>query len=174
MNNSDKYYVEKVAQAARKSALRDPNINLDPPLSIETIKKVIEHFGGELNEKTDSDQTHSDFYIKKNDNEELEIYYNAKATDNIILNLLHELGHVFFDFPNMNKGEIKCCDDAQATDEKANLFARAFLMPRDKFEKDMVECTTIDGKFDMIKLAKRYSVSYMDTLTRGEDLNLWH
>ena len=52
MNNSDKYYVEKVAQAARKSALRDPNINLDPPLSIETIKKVIEHFGGELNEKT--------------------------------------------------------------------------------------------------------------------------
>lgn len=174
MTSSEKYYVEKVAQAARES-VKDAGIQINRlPMTFELVKQIIEHFGGRLIKKLAGDDESSDFYIMKNSHEELEIYYNENYTGNKVMKLLHELGHVFFDFPDMEIGQKKGCDDAESSDIQADLFARAFVMPRDDFEKDMVKKTTSDGKFDMIELAKYYGVEYMDTLTRGEDLNLWH
>lgn len=173
MTNSEKYYVEKVAHIARQS-VKDAGIQITVPMTFKLVIQIIEHFGGKLIKKENDDYESSDFYIRKNNNEELEVYYNENYSGNKVMKLLHELGHVFFDFPDMKIGEKRGCDDAEPNDIQAELFARAFVMPREDFEKDMVKNTTKDGKFDMIKLAEYYGVEYMDTLTRGEDLNLWH
>lgn len=173
MTNSEKYYVEKVAQAARKS-VKNAGIQITYPMTFEVVKRITEHFGIPLIEDTSEDNKLPDFYLKKKGEKELEIYYKNKNSKNIIMKLLHELGHAFFDFKDMELGTIKGCGDSAASDYKADMFARAFIMPRDDFEKDMVKNTTPDGKFDMIELANHYGVEYMDTLARGEDLNFWH
>ena len=49
MTNSEKYYVEKVAQDARESAEHDQTVQFDFPLTLEMVKRIIEHFGGTLN-----------------------------------------------------------------------------------------------------------------------------
>ena len=175
MTNREKYYVEKVAQDARESAEHDQTVQFDFPLTLEMVKRIIEHFGGTLVLKPRSDDVDSNFYIKKNVEEKLEIYYNPEIPDSVlIMKLLHELGHAFFDFDEMSVGQVMGCDGVEPNDQKADLFARAFVMPREQFESDLVNQSTEDGKFDMIQLAKHYGVGFMDTLTRGEDLNLWH
>lgn len=56
--------------------------------------------------------------------------------------------------------------------QRADLFARAFVMPRDRFMEVVGENTSED-KCDVKAVAERFGVSYWDVLLRGIDLHLW-
>lgn len=57
-------------------------------------------------------------------------------------------------------------------DLRAALFARAFVMPRDKFEHVVILCSK-NGKCDINEVANVFNVDYFSVLTRGEELNIW-
>lgn len=172
MTSSEKYYVEKLAQIVRAYAEK-AGINISKPLKFEAVKEIIERFGGKVIKKSKfkKGDNEPDYYIKKVDSESFEIH----CLEADVMKLLHELGHRFFGFEKMEDNGIRCCDDIGLSDQKADLFARAFVMPRNQFENDLVHHLTDDGKFDLISLAEEYQViDYMQALARGEDLNLWN
>lgn len=52
-------------------------------------------------------------------------------------------------------------------------FARCFVMPRELFEKTVME-NTHKGIVDIEAVAKKFGVSYLDVVAHGRELGIWH
>lgn len=166
MNSRQKFLIEKIAQRARQLMVERKLIEAnDCFISNDKMAKIISSFGGTLKKSNEDKKTE----IEKTKDNKFIVYYDEKSTP---LDLLHELGHAFFDLPSMNEGETYPCDGDQENDVIASLFARSFYMPRDPFEMATIKCS-IDGKCDIQKVADIYDVGCFDILTRGEELNIW-
>lgn len=105
----------------------------------------------------------------KTDERKFTIFYRPNAP---ILDILHELGHAFFDLHDMKIGNELPCDGVETLDLRASLFARAYIMSRDEFENIVIRCSR-DGICDVQRVAEIYNVDYFSVLIRGEELNIW-
>jgi len=56
--------------------------------------------------------------------------------------------------------------------EVIDAFARAFVMPEERFKKVVQECSK-NEKCDIHKVAEKFGVEYFDAYIRGRELNLW-
>ena len=163
MTNREKYIIENVALNARQSAIEKDIISQETTsLSVEDVRRIVVSFGGEL-------QKDKSTRLVKTDSRKFTIYYHPNAS---MIDILHELGHAFFDLPNMEIGHELSCEGVGISDLRASLFARAYIMPRDDFENVVIHCAK-DGKCDVQKVAEIYDVDYFNVLTRGEELNIW-
>lgn len=160
------YIIENVALNARKTAIDKKIISRETTsLSIDDVRRIVVSFGGKLEEEQEGKLTH----LVKTGDRKFTIFYSPGTP---ILDILHELGHAFFDLPNMKIGNTLRCDGVETLDLRASLFARAYIMPRDEFEIVVISCS-MDGMCDVQKVAKIYNVDYFSVLTRGEELNIW-
>ncbi len=57
-------------------------------------------------------------------------------------------------------------------DWNADAFARAFVMPRDRFLRIVAE-NSDRGKCNLNAVAEKFGVEYIDVYIRGKDFNLW-
>ena len=83
--------------------------------------------------------------------------------------MAHELGHIVLhpwseDIETLSKEEFK------ARERQANMFASAFLLPRDSFSKDVLQYPT-DLKFYLF-LKKKWKVSIQAMMYRARQLNI--
>ena len=83
--------------------------------------------------------------------------------------MAHELGHIVLhpwseDIETLSKEEFK------ARERQANMFASAFLLPRDNFSKDVLQYPT-DLKFYLF-LKKKWKVSIQAMMYRTRQLNI--
>lgn len=165
MNSKQKFLIEKIAQRARQLMVDKGIIKSDDCfIPNDKMEEIISSFGGTL-KISNEDKTK----IEKTGDNKFNVYYNEKSTP---LDLLHELGHAFFDLPSMQEGETYPCDGDKANDVIASLFSRSFYMPRDPFEMATIRCSS-DGKCDIQQVADIYYIGCFDVLTRGEELNIW-
>jgi Zn-dependent peptidase ImmA (M78 family) len=167
MTNIERIYVECVADDARKEVEKRAIINSDDKkLTIVDLRRIIRFYGGKLIKSTNPKNGKA--YIIK-DYDGFTVYYNNGAT---YLDILHELGHVFFDLENMEVGQIYHCEGKKFEDERSSLFARGFAMRRESFEK-VVIANSKKGVFDVYNIANLYDIDYFDILTRIEELKIW-
>lgn len=91
-----------------------------------------------------------------------------------LLELLHELGHAFLELDNMDPGEVRGCDDVNGgiNEQNATKFARAFLMPRDEFEKVVLK-NSKGSVCDIDKVAEEFGIDYWQVVSQGRQLQIW-
>lgn len=163
MTNKEKCIIENVALNARKVAI-EQNIILPETksLSLDDMSRIVVSFGGKL---CVGDSTR----LTKTAERAFTIFHLPNAP---VIDILHELGHAFFDLPNMEINHNIPCDGVETLDLRASLFARAYIMPRDDFENVVISCAK-DGACNIREVARIYNVDYFNVLTRGEELNIW-
>ena len=165
-----KFYIESVALDARKKMIKEKYISdEDKNFSLSSLKKIINFFGGELKSISKQQEKRLAYITKDSEDNKFTIYYKDK---NKYMSIIHELGHAFFDLSSMIVGEERPCSGTSLSDFQAELFARAFVMPRNNFEKIVTEYI-YDGKCDVQKVADEYKIDYFDVLARGKELNIW-
>ena len=165
MNNKRKYYIEKIALDARKRLIEEKIIkNDDKALSESQLVQIVSFFGGELNFLKDKQKT----YIEKTDVNKYVIHYFKEYS---YLQVIHELGHAFLNFDDMEIGKMYFFDGPGVEDTEASLFARAFIMPRLNFEQVIIDHLS-DGKYSIQNVAHEYGIDYLEVLARGEELNI--
>ena len=164
MTSREKFYVETIALSARERCIEANIISRDTRnMSVNQLEKIVNLFSGSL--KPSEDRT----YLEKISDDSFVIHYN-NADD--YLSILHELGHVFFDFSQMSIGEVRNHDGIDKSDTWASLFSRSYAMPREIFESDVISNISY-GKCDINSVASKYKINYFDIMSRGEDLNIW-
>lgn len=165
MNNKRKYYIEKIALDARNRLVEENIINKDEKsLNEEQLEQIISFFGGELNVLNKERDT----YIKKTDENKYVIYYYRAYN---YLQVIHELGHAFLNFDQMEIDKPYFFNGFGEEDTEASLFARAFIMPRENFEQVIINHLN-DGKYSIQNVANEYNIDYLEVLARGEELNI--
>lgn len=164
MTNKEKDIIENVASKARFLSVQGGIILKDTTsLSIDVLCQIVEYFGGNL----DYDST--TVYLEKTDNKRFTIHCSEDSSS---LDILHELGHAFFDLASIENSEKMFCDGVEKKDLRASFFARSYIMPQDKFEEVVIRCS-VKGNCDIQKVAEIYDVDYFSVLMRGEELNIW-
>ncbi len=165
MTFSERVCIEDLASDARKAVEKEGIISSEQlDLSIDKLKEIVKFFNGSLLEDNSQDST----YIIRNRNS-FTIYYSQQST---YLDILHELGHAFFDIQEKAVGEKLECDGIGEIHERASLFARGFSMPRDIFETVVIRHSR-KGKFNVLDIAKDYNTNYFTIMTRGKELKIF-
>lgn len=168
MTSRKKYIIEKIAQRAREVLIDNSIITSeDREIPIEKMRKIVDFFGGTLIK--DDQNVLSSTNMKKIGNNSFEIHYTENSTN---IDILHELGHAFFDLETMEINTTMSCEGSEESDIIASLFARSLYMPRIPFEKTTIECSN-NGHCNIDQVASIYSIARFDVLTRGEELNIW-
>jgi len=166
LSNQRDYYIEKIALDARNRLIEEGIIGEDEKaLSEEQLKQIVSFFGGELIVHSEKEKG---TFIQKTAADKYVIYYYRQYN---YIQVIHELGHAFLNFDEMEIGRSYSFDGLGKEDSEASLFARAFIMPRIKFEQVVIDYI-IDGKFSVLDIAKEYRIDYLEVLARGEELNI--
>ncbi len=166
MTSKEKYIIETVAINARKELIDNEIIKQDAlTFTKEDISQIVSFFGGELTPSEREDGA----CIKKISDNDFKIMYDETASN---MDIMHELGHAFFDLKKMKVNVKLNCRGLQSEDLRAAFFARSFLLPRYIFEKIVIACSK-NGKCDVQEVAKIFKIDYLSVLTRGEELNIW-
>lgn len=109
------------------------------------------------------------YFVKTSDNHSFEIGYLKYK----LMNVIHEFGHACLDIQKAQPKELIWDDGSQWSSETmVNAFARAFVMPRERFLNKVSQYTT-RGQCDISKVANSFGVEYMHAYVRGKDLHLW-
>lgn len=169
MESNRKYYIECIALDAMDAIKNDvlKNIPQRGTFSFRDLKGIVEFFGGDFREAPDDDDR---TYIEKSGEDSYTIEYSKKSN---YLQVIHELGHVFLGhLANLSVGQRIYCRGVTAYDNEAALFARAFIMPRNDFEKVVID-NTVNGKCDIRKIAEAYGIDYVEVIARGKELDIW-
>ena len=174
MESDEKFYIERIALAARKKFFNEKNKEIIKKFSFIDLKELIDFFGGELKTLESADQPFGSDnkptdYIEKINDEKFIIFHRAESNS---LKILHELGHAFLHLPDYESGVKFANEGKSSEDTEADLFARAFLMPREEFEQVVIENIN-DGQCNIQKVADKYGLNYLDVLKRGSELNIW-
>lgn len=165
MDNNRKFYIEKIASDARKRLVEVEIIDKDEKaLSMEQLKKIVAFYGGELKIYEQDRET----CIEKISEDDYVIHY---CGSNNYLQVIHELGHAFLHFDNLEIGKRYRFDGLGIEDAEASLFARAMIMPRTNFEQVVIEYIK-GGKYSIQDVANDYKTDYLEVLARGEELNI--
>lgn len=166
MNSKRKFYIEKIALDARTRLVEEGIIDIDEKaLNEEKLKSIVKFFGGELEVHSDEKERTC---IEKISEDKYIIYYCNVYN---YLQAIHELGHAFLNFDDMEIGKKYYFDGSGNEDTEASLFARAFVMPRINFEQVIIDHLN-DGKFSAQNVANEYKIDYLEVLARGEELNI--
>lgn len=96
-----------------------------------------------------------------------------------IFTIAHELGHIVFDFENLNQGLKVDLDIDEAKEdlceERAFYFANCFLMPESKLEEYIKYELRKDkedlGALDIVRIQIEFNVSYNATVKRLKNIN---
>ena len=151
-------------------------------LSKEDIKMFITQIGGAIKEDDDSRMRYESLG-------EGRFIIHCDVNRVTASELAHELGHHLFLVPGQTppKGAVAWSRTPREfmpvpegfrelvydDEEIANYFERVFFMPcKDEFE-NTVKNNTVDGICDVLKVARKFGVSYLDAETRGSDLGFW-
>lgn len=165
VNSKRKFYIEKIALDARNRLIEKRIINEDAKaLNFEQLEQIISFYGGELRVSSKQEKPS----IRKKSEDEFIIQCNRK---NNYLQVLHELGHAFLHLDDMKINEECYYEGYGIEDSEASLFARAFVMPRNDFEKVVIEHLN-NGKYTAQNVANEYGIDYFEVLARGEELNI--
>lgn len=134
----------------------------------EAKKKMIEYINEEYLTKVIEANS---YFVKKSDDDEysFEIGYLRFS----LMSVIHELGHAFLELENAVSNRLNWNNGSLTMSENmANVFARAFVMPRDRFLKKVSE-NSERGRCDILKVAKSFGVDYTSAYIRGKELHLW-
>ena len=171
--------------------------NGEKTLNKSLVEKIIRFLGGEVVDFSDDAVYKDDESAYKSAKEKMSEYikkeysqqkveadsYFVKTSDDYrfeigylrfkLMSVVHELGHAFLELKN---AKLKCLNwdnGSQSTSENmANAFARAFVMPRDRFLKKVSEYSE-RGRCDILNVADSFGVDYIDAYVRGKELHLW-
>ena len=129
-------------------------------------KKMREYIYKEYSQK---EAKADSYFVRTSDDYKFEIGYLKFK----LMSVIHELGHAFLE---LKYAKIKCLnwDDGSMSksENMANAFARAFVMPRERFLKKVSE-NSERGRCDILSVAKSFGVDYTYAYIRGKELHLW-
>lgn len=158
--------MEEVAQKVRKHW----NLGNDP---IKNLQYVLEQHGI-LVTCIDTDEDTIDAFSQRTTVDNADVYIIAIALSKqfecrIRFDMAHELGHIVLhpwseDLDSIPKDEFK------ARERQANMFASAFLLPRDSFGKDVSKYPTNLEYYGYLK--KKWKVSIQAMLYRAHQLRI--
>lgn len=186
MVNPMNIYITQLAEAARNRCVNVGIIEKNQYQLTESLISQIIHFFNVEFKKLNTEEyekmlneylhMHSDdhyqsnsFMCKKCDNSFLIAYKEFELMD-----ILHELGHVFLELDEMKEGEIRSCNDPQgnASELDASKFARVFAMPSELFEKIVIN-NTHKKICDIENVAKTFGVDYLQVVCHGRESYYW-
>lgn len=187
MDSIRKYYIESIANDARevvskkkenvftqKIDMREKMAKGSLSLTLNDLNIIMETFDCELEDINENgNEIKNEDYpcIVKNGEDTYTIFYDGSNID--IMSLLHELGHAFLHSEQLEQKNTKeHFNGTTVLDLEAQLFARAFIMPRDQFEEVIIQ-HTVDCKCDIQSIADVYGINCLDVLARGKELNIW-
>lgn len=109
------------------------------------------------------------YFVRTSDDYKFEIGYLKFK----LMSVIHELGHAFLE---LKYAKIKCLNwdngSMSKSENMANAFARAFVMPRERFLKKVSE-NSERGRCDILSVAESFGVDYTYAYIRGKELHLW-
>lgn len=158
-------YIDSLANGARKKI---QSLSNTTHLKYSDAVQYVQYFGGEVIFRPEQNSE-----IKRNADHTFTIYVKYESIEEV----LHELGHAFLNWDNMNKNENVLCtyenDGLTDFDEQAaNYFMRSFIMPVDLFMKQVLN-VTYNNVCDFKSLSEMFNVSKYIIIARGNDLGLW-
>ena len=171
-------YIKQLASAARESCA-EKRIIVEPQykLNYNTIKKIITYFKGELKKFDSEDEMRGSYpscrgnsFMKKTSEDTFMIGY----VNFVVMDILHELGHVFLELDTMRIGDIRSCNDIDGgiNEIGAAKFARAFLFPSPLFERTVIN-HSISGSCDVQAVAKIFGTDSLQIISYGRESYLW-
>ena len=181
VNNAQGIYVTKLAERARHLCEEKGVIRNDTfIITQDEIERVINYFKGIIEKKQQDEliaMCNNENVIcfmqkaKKGENIQFAIYYCGELN---VMNILHELGHVFLDLNTMQSDGICCYRDVSCgmNEIAASKFARAFIMPTELFKQAVLE-NFENGFCDVDKVAKKFGVETTQVISRGREIFLW-
>lgn len=180
MVNPMNVYITQLAESARDNCEKKGIIEKNQyRLNEDTILKIVKFFNGELIKPDDkkcnelfekySNKDSNSFMLKKDDNSFIIGYKEFKLMD-----VLHELGHVFLEFNEMKVGEFRSCNDPQgdASELDASKFARVFAMPSRLFESSVLK-NTHNKICNINSVAETFGVDYLQVVSHGRESYYW-
>ncbi len=102
-------------------------------------------------------------------NKSFKIVCSTSIGDGVIC-LLHEVGHIVL---HPNELPASLFDPNELKEEAADVFVRAFLMPKEKFLEKKMQNTNSDGMVNIRRIAAFFNVDDYLVAKRGIDLRLW-
>lgn len=139
-----------------------------PLQGFESLKSLVERFGGRV---TFSDESNSDAITVLQKHSFTITLSRDASVERQSFSLAHELGHYFL---HSRQGSVPLTAyryGTQKTEQEANRFAAALLMPKDEFTKAWNEC----GFKEMLRaavLSGRFHVSMAAVENRAKSLAL--
>lgn len=163
---SDLQYYFNFSDDVRNSCIEGKLIEKDQlSISFDDCKKIVKYFGGIF----DSNPSYKLSSMIKISENEFKIECNPDVNS---LDIIHELGHAFLHFNDMEINDRYSCDGNSFEDIEACIFSRAFIMPKPLFEK-VVFKYVIDGICNLIDVARTFNVECIQADLRGKELNIW-
>lgn len=160
------YEIERIADQVRKYW----NI-CDGP--IKDLQYILEK-NGIIVTGFDTNENRIDAFSQRTITAENDIYFIAVALGSrpegrIQFDMAHELGHILL-HPWSEDLEAITKDEFKARERQANMFAGAFLLPRDSFGKDIASYPTDLNYYQFLK--KRWKVSIQAMIYRTHQLDI--
>lgn len=133
-------------------------------------EKAKEKMGKYIQDNYSQKEVEADsYFVRISDDYNFEIGYIKFK----LMSVIHELGHAFLELKN---AELKCLNwndgSISKSENMTNAFARAFVMPRERFLKKVSE-NSKRGRCDILSVAKSFGVDYTHAYIRGKELHLW-
>lgn len=177
----DEYKLKKICEFLNGKIVNFNNIfynTFENEIFCESQKDVLkelkfimnEHLNKKINNKSDEIKVNGNAYcLKTNVDNSFEIgYLNYN-----LMEVVEALGYAFLYIEKMNINyPIWINEKLTQRDENVKSFARAFIMPRERFLRIVSENST-GYKCDIEKVANAFGVEYIHSYIRGRELNLW-
>ena len=167
--------IEEFAMCTRK------HFDLQGPLNLDLIKKMIDNLGGTLEEDDSLDCDATLSLHKGTKKFDIRYYPNAQTARKLVA-VAHELGHLFLHAEKDENNNFTSDRVYQRSpfvfleeEMEANMFASSFLMPENLFKEfcEHAAQSNHSREIELKDIATHFGVSVKDVDNRGEMLNLW-
>ena len=146
-------------------------------IPITDIDEIVRRIGGTIEEKNNFDDLCDGTIIKDGDNSfriAISPFQNAQRRS---FTIAHELGHLFLHMGFRTNLDLWRTQDqtvyrrfgSSAQEYQANEFAASLLMPREIY-KSIIMKNAVDGRVDIVEIAKYFNVSQAAAINRGKFL----
>lgn len=189
MSFADNAYYQQMGEAAREVCVKVGIIQQDQcALTVENLAEIVNYFHGELRKREEpcsevGNGKSAETIVTKNytgnsllrkESANCQFKFTIEYTDFEVLDLLHELGHVFLELDKMLPGDVRGCDDISGgiNELNASKFARAFIMPRALFEEVVLKHSN-NGICKIQEVADEFKIDYWQVVSQGRQLQIW-
>lgn len=146
-------------------------------IPITDIDEIVHRIGGTIEEKNNFDDLCDGTIIKDGHNSfriAISPFQNAQRRS---FTIAHELGHLFLHMGFRTNLDLWKTQDqtvyrrfgSSAQEYQANEFAASLLMPREIY-KSIIMKNAVDGRVDIVEIAKYFNVSQAAAINRGKFL----